>query len=533
MKLKYIYYSIALLALSTSTISCDDYLDKMPDNRTELDTQEKITDLLVSAYPTTHYAAISEFTSDNTDEIAGTYTAYTKLQEEASLWQDITYEEEDSPYKLWNDSYHAIASANIAIKAIEDAGNPASLQSQKGEALLCRAFNHFILVNIFSKAYSPKTSTQDLGIPYMTGVETTVSPNYTRGTVAQDYELIAKDIEEGIPLIDDNLYSVPKYHFNKKAACAFAARFYLYYVQNDKSNYDKVIKYANEVLTSNPSNMLRDWESEGALTPNGGVRQNAFVSVDEKANLLLYSTASLWARYYGPYNLGQKYCHGTKIASTETCRSATLWGSYSKMYYKIPQYLGFAKVVMPKIAEYFEYSDPVNGIGYAHNMFPALLADEVILNRAEAYTMKGQYDMALADLNTWIHKFTSYTADVTAQSIAKVYGDYDETAKTGMKYYTPTDPTPKKELHPDFTVEKGEQENFIQAILHSRRILTLHEGLRWFDVKRYGLVIYRRTIETNGSITVTDTMDVNDPRRAIQLPQSVIKAGLETNPRIK
>lgn len=119
--------------------------------------------------------------------------------------------------------------------------------------------------------------------------------------------------------------------------------------------------------------------------------------------------------------------------------------------------------------------------------------------------------------------------------INRVYGEYQEDEltgeSTGMKYYTPTEPTPKKELHPDFTVEKGNQENFLQCLLHCRRIMTLHEGLRWFDIKRYGMTIYRRTIDGSGDITVTDTMNVDDPRRAIQLPASVIKAGLEANPR--
>lgn len=44
----------------------------------------------------------------------------------------------------------------MVLEAIEKQGNPAELQAAKGEALVARAFNHFILVNIFSKAYSPK-----------------------------------------------------------------------------------------------------------------------------------------------------------------------------------------------------------------------------------------------------------------------------------------------------------------------------------------------------------------------------------------
>lgn len=530
MEKKYIYYPFMALAMTVALSSCDDFLDEMPDNRTELDTEAKITNLLVSAYPETNYALLAEMASDNTDDNGGTWTAYNKLQEEAALWKDVTDKDSDSPYNLWNDCYKAIASANAALDAINEKGNPASLDPQRGEALMCRAYNHFILVNIFSKAYSPKTSTKDLGIPYMTHLETTVSPEYTRGTVAEVYEKIAADIEAGLPLLNDAIYTVPKYHFNKKAGYAFAARFYLYYVKDDKSNYDKAIQYATVVLTENPTAMLRDWATVGALSPNNSIRATAFINVSEKANLLLYSTNSSWGRIHGPYGLGEKFSHNDMIANKETCKTNSIWGSYSMLYFRIPSYQGMPKVIMGKIAEYFEITDPVNDIGQVHVMFPALTTDEVILNRAEAYTMKGEYTKAAADLDTWIHVFTKSTNTVTVESVNALYGEYSETTGTGMKFYTPKAPTPKKVLHPDFTVESGTQENFIHAILHVRRILTLHEGLRWFDIKRYGLEIYRRTVYNN-EITVNDEMKVDDPRRAIQLPQSVITAGLEANPR--
>ena len=52
------------------------------------------------------------------------------------------------------------------------------------------------------------------------------------------------------------------------------------------------------------------------------------------------------------------------------------------------------------------------------------------------------------------------------------------------------------------------------------------------DVKRYGLTIYRRRVSVeNRVIEVTDSMKANDPRQAIQLPQDVITAGLQANPR--
>lgn len=47
------------------------------------------------------------------------------------------------------------------------------------------------------------------------------------------YAKINKDIEEALPLVNDGIYKVPKYHFNKKAAYSFAARFNLYYKNLD------------------------------------------------------------------------------------------------------------------------------------------------------------------------------------------------------------------------------------------------------------------------------------------------------------
>ena len=48
--------------------------------------------------------------------------------------------------------------------------------------------------------------------------------------------------------------------------------------------------------------------------------------------------------------------------------------------------------------------------------------------------------------------------------------------------------------------------------------------------ERYGIEIYRRAIKDD-NVTVYDTMKKEDPRRAIQLPDQVINAGIEANPR--
>jgi tetratricopeptide (TPR) repeat protein len=520
MKTRTIYKFAAAFLMGGATLaSCDDYLDKTPDNRATIDTEEKVTALLVSAYPSTDFAYLCEMYSDNIDkQDVATYTTYRKLEDQAALWKDITYDDNDSPKELWDANYMAIASANQALEAIDELGNPSSLNGEKAEALMCRAYGHWVLVNVFSKNYNPTTSNKDLGIKYSEEPETVLIPSTDRGTVAEDYEKIDKDIQAALPLIDDNHLTVPKYHFNKKAAYAFAARFYLFY-----GDYDKAIEYATVALGNDPTTVLRNWATVGAKAVNNHVRAMAYVDASEAANYLLISTYSIWYRVYGPYGLGYKYCHDNFIANNETCAN-TPWGSKSTLNFSIPQYSGMPKVIMAKTPEYFEYTDVVQGIGYCHEMYPVLTSDETLLVRAEAYILKGEYDKGADDLNLWGTRFYESSTAKTADEIADFYDQ--------IAYYTPEKPTPKKALNPEgFTVSAGKQENMIHAVLAARRILLLHEGFRWFDVKRYGIEIYRRSIKNNVVNEIIDYMPKDDNRRAIQLPQSVILAGVEANPR--
>jgi hypothetical protein len=76
-------------------------------------------------------------------------------------------------------------------------------------------------------------------------------------------------------------------------------------------------------------------------------------------------------------------------------------------------------------------------------------------------------------------------------------------------------------------VISAEQMPLVHCALHFRRIETLHDGLRWHDLKRYGIEIEHVQGKDPARILVW-----NDDRRAIQLPQEIIKQGLTPNPRI-
>ena len=521
-----ILYSATMAVLLLS--SCSDFLDTMPDNRAEINTEAKITSLLVSAYPAAFPVMMAEMASDNAMDNGPLFSVEFQSQEDAYLWQDIvTDTDEDAPQGLWDACYLAIASANHALQAIETMGNPSSLAPQRGEALICRAYGHFILANTFCEAYNYETASKKLGIPYAINPETEVSPDYIRGTLEETFSKIAADIQEGLPLIDDNLYSVPKYHFNKKAANAFAARFYLYYLQADKSNYEKVIEYANAVLGATPTKVLRTYDADfGTLSSPTNVA-DAFISAKSPANLLITPIYSSWPYTYGPWNLSQRYGQAKEICDNENLRADGIWGTAKNLVAANTIWNPQEKMPFSKLGMYFEYSDKVNGIGHRHAIMVPFTANETILCRAEAYIMKAQpeYGKAVTDINDWLVSvcYAGKAPTVTEDDINNFY----KSIKCMPTVITnAAERTVKKQLNPIIAFVDTKQENFIHCILHLRRVETIHEGLRWFDIKRYGI-----EISHNRDGLTPDVLTKDDPRRAFQLPQDVIDAGLEANPR--
>ena len=310
------------MALATGTIllgSCNDFLNENPDNRTQIDTPEKVRQVLVSAYPENSYFVMAEYMSDNVDEYQNPRTDVSL--DEYYRWKDATQTTNDSPDRLWRTYYASIANANEALKAIDKLGGPKTelLALCKGEALLCRAYAHFMLANIFCMNYGMPNSNTDMGIYYMYDTDTRIGQVNPRGTVAEVYQKIAKDLEEGLPLVGDAHLKVPKFHFNKKAAYAFATRFYLFHEE-----WEKAVKYANECLGSSPQTLLRDWRSYQSMTRNIEAYTLKYVNTENKCNLLMQKAYTEAGLLFNNYSRGKKYAHGPYLDNNGTTgRSST------------------------------------------------------------------------------------------------------------------------------------------------------------------------------------------------------------------
>lgn len=528
--MKNILYTILAASAALTFAGCDKFLDHMPDNRTEIDTEEKVVALLTSAYPSSTYIVMTELACDNEDDYIISFPNTSRYYDQVWAWEDITEDDNDSPEGLWNSSYGCVAAANQALYAIDQLGGPVSetLKQAKAEALLCRAYNHFILTNVFCLNYNSATSETDPGIPYSKECESMLNPKYERGSVAEDYRLMEADILEALETVGDMNYKIPKYHFNTKAAYAFAARFFLYY-----EKWDLAIEYASKCLGSEPSTMLRDWESMADLSYEPDIIWNAYIQTESNSNLLLMAPYSSVGVVFGPYGVCTRYSHGAKLSSTETYESSQLWGK-SNYWLEVASYIGaLDRKIQWKLPYKFEYTDPVAGIGYYHTVYPAFWSDECLLNRAEAYILTEQYDLAAKDITDWIRNMTDCTEAFSADQISDFYRSMKYTDWNDLK----SDNwvwTAKKRLHPTFDIgpDGQKKEAMLQCVLALRRIETIGQGMRWFDIKRYGIEVPRRRMTAGGSVLrVTDVLSVNDGRRAFQLPLKVIAAGLPANDR--
>jgi hypothetical protein len=243
------------------------------------------------------------------------------------------------------------------------------------------------------------------------------------------------------------------------------------------------------------------------------------------------------------------------IGTADPIANSQMWRTPPK------RYLGnaFDKIWLgPKTPYFFEFTDPVAQIGYNRSVYPALTTNEALLNRAEAYIRLNQYDNAAADLEMWRKSMYYDTTNngtptgqvaLTPTVIDNFYNGIGNAEKNpAPAYSTASFPSSKKVLHPKgFTIAPGTQENMIHCLLNARRIDFQGLGLRWQDIRRYGIEVIRYdntntvfvrdpggrnvVVAVEGGYKPVGYLVHDDDRLAIQIPAEVRAAGLEANPR--
>lgn len=511
---------------------CESFLDAVPDNRTELDTNDKIARLLVSAYPSSNYAsAINPMADDAACRVGLSATSKTSNQaiinEDAYYWRESNNPtHSDSPTGFWNECYAAIATANHALAVIEQRENQHEVRYYKSEALLCRAFFHFLLVNLFAQTYAPGEANDAPGIPYADRPETEVLATYERKTVQYVYNRIEEDLTEAFKnLPPEANFKVPAYHFTAKAAITFASRFYLY-----RGDFDKVVELATRLVPipvrettfgnvpeSDPANV---WASTyfAAFKKWGSTRntiQAEWRISESKHNFLLTETYSLLSRSW-------ECQYGTIASNLPSNATKNITGGYWPFTSYTPT--GFKGCTyIYKFSEYF-FSTSSSG-GYPYVMFPFIRAEEVVLNRIEAEIHLDRFDAAINDFNVYYRQRSGETPAITSSYLESVM--VLDTAKI-KAYYAASLNSNFLKTYKAYNAHTWSDAklSLMLALLDTRKAEYTHEGMRWFDVRRYRIPVHHKSIDGEDLELTPD-----DPRRLLQLPETAINFGLEPNPR--
>lgn len=486
--LKYGILSVYLLLAS----SCDKFLEENPDNRVELDNTDKAAQLLTNAYSQASYSFV-EWMSDNVSFTFGT----TKLpeHENAYTWDDFLGINQDTPSFFWTSTYDAIAHSNEVLALIDElAGDRSHKNAVKGEALLTRAYGHFMLVNLFAKHYDPSSASSDLGIPYVLEPEKVFIKEYARNTVKEVYDLVEKDLLEGLELVDESFYANSgKYHFTRNAALALASRFYLF-----KGDFNNCIKYSNELLGSDPSLYVKNIPALLLEKINTEDYVRLYHAPNDDSNLLLIRQVSNFhLPYLGHWPSRQLY----SFIFDEN----NIFGLVDER--KDPAWIaGENGLAATKYEFLFERSSLTSNVGYNYTIFLAFRGEEVLLNRAESLIRQNNVLAGLEDILVLCRRRYRPGQDgsvdnVTAQGLMQ-----------GLRgYYN----------------SSNDQTNAIRYLLEERQKEFIHEGMRWFDIKRFGIPVNH--MQPNGSMI---SLEPDDPRKVLQIPQAAIDVGgLEPNPR--
>lgn len=495
------YMVVALMMLFSG---CEKYLETKPDMRTDINSVDKVAQLLASAYPQSDYISFMEMASDNAED-RGADKAIPALEyADPYNWRDHIGTNRGSTTHYWNNAYSAIAVANHALAAIEEMGNGPEFQPYRGEALVARAYAHFMLVNIFAQPYKPGTENNSPGIPYVTEPEEQVVVMYDRETVAATYEKIEADLLEGLPLIRNSAYDILKYRFNQNAAKAFAARFYLF-----KGDWDRVVHYATDMFPAGdwiPN--IRPWSTTLKNYTAAELNTN-FNRSNQKWNLLLIEANSVLNRA-----VTYRYGMGNKLRLMFVNPNVT----GKRLHHTVWTRSGDPNYHLGKTSEYFYYTGP--GIGNPYIQVPALTTDEALLNRAEAYVHLEQYENAIRDLNM---VFSTRTQDwneavdgVTMQKALAFYNllpeDDEQETQEGLRQYPP------------------EKQAMLNVVLDLKKAEFIFEGLRWFDVIRHDITVEHNFLSITGDEEIR-TLEPGDLRRVFQIPEEALLSGVELNPR--
>ncbi|MFU1859867.1 RagB/SusD family nutrient uptake outer membrane protein [Sphingobacterium sp. NGMCC 1.201703] len=279
------YFLYLLIILQ---ISCKNFLDEKPDaSLKEANSLEDLDALLNNTKVMNYYSmGLGEASADNYYLDKSSWEAFDQHERQLYTWgEEIFYQFYLNP---WLDYYKSIYYSNHVLAKLDKIASEKKIEGRakelRGKTLFFRAFGHYKLLSLFSKAYDIEASKTDLGIPLRLSDDFNIPSE--RGTVEACYQQILKDLHEAeglLPLKSDNIHLPSR----------ISAYVLLSWIYQARTEFDQSVLYAQKALEIDGK--LKDYKeySQEARYP--------FFGFDDE---IVYIVAG-----GGIYNmLGKSYC---------------------------------------------------------------------------------------------------------------------------------------------------------------------------------------------------------------------------------
>jgi len=251
-------FFIFITLVSTTFFSCENYLDIKPKGYIIPQYYDDYVKLLnsmplarvISLYPL--YLTDDLRAGDASDVTKGAnWTSIPQYKKNLYTFANGPVFSPGETDVMYEPIYYNIYTYNVIINNIMDVpdGTEVDKKRVKAEALIGRAFNYLVLINVYAEHYDPATAATAPGVPLVLTED--INSKYIRNTVAEVYAQIKKDLDEALP---DLATVVPNnFHPLKSVGFAFLSKMYLY-----MGNYQEALKNANQALKLN--NYLIDYK---------------------------------------------------------------------------------------------------------------------------------------------------------------------------------------------------------------------------------------------------------------------------------
>ena len=202
MRMKKYVLTIWIISIMTA---CSNFTEIDPKGKNILNRVEDLNLLLNSNYDVScmnvaflvndiypQFVNIPNLLTETIKTLDGTFATWDESADRAALTDSDD---------IYSNLYGIIGKVANAVLSNVDAatGDPLNAKQVKAEALVLRAWCHYILVNLYAKAYDPATAATTPGIVYMLETSDLVAP-HEKITIEQVYEAILKDLDNAFAL---------------------------------------------------------------------------------------------------------------------------------------------------------------------------------------------------------------------------------------------------------------------------------------------------------------------------------------------